>query len=62
MNDKSEDFDDECPDCEGTGMLDHTCETCAGVGWVDDPKGGTMSCPECGGDDCPSCSGTGQTF
>jgi hypothetical protein len=56
-----EDEDWTCTECDGTGMLMPNCPKCAGDGWVDDPSdGGTMVCPECGGDKCETCDGTGE--
>lgn len=51
----------KCEACDGTGMAVPDCETCGGYGWVDDERdGGTMSCPDCGGDKCDACSGSGE--
>jgi hypothetical protein len=30
-------------------MANPDCETCEGNGWVYDPMGGTMMCPDCDG-------------
>lgn len=54
--------DVKCKMCDGTGMADPDCPECEGCGWVEDPEnGGTMSCPECGGDECAYCDGTGRS-
>ena len=49
-----------CPECEHTEAegcyCEHCddrvlCSVCGGAGWVDDPSdGGTMTCPDCGGE------------
>lgn len=49
----------ECPHCNGKKMEFPDCEECEGRGWVDDPDGGTMSCPECDGESCSICDGEG---
>lgn len=49
----------ECPHCNGKKMEFPDCEECEGRGWVDDPDGGTMSCPECNGESCSTCDGEG---
>lgn len=49
-----------CSACEGTKMLVPDCETCSGNGWVEDPRGGTMMCPDCDGAECEHCHGTGD--
>lgn len=50
----------ECQHCKGTCVEFPECETCGGNGWVDDPDdGGTISCPECGGEKCSTCEGSG---
>lgn len=51
-----------CEACDGTGYAHDECPTCERNGWVDDPKGGTMTCPDCGGDAaayCGVCEGEG---
>lgn len=48
----------ECPNCSGTGEAS-VCDGCNGYGWVEDPDGGTMTCPECGGERCSFCDGEG---
>lgn len=50
----------KCEVCNGTRMAVPDCEKCEGNGWVYDPTGGTMCCPECGGDECEACDGTGE--
>ena len=49
----------ECPHCNGKKMEFPDCEECEGRGWVDDPEGGTMMCPECNGESCSECGGEG---
>ena len=49
----------ECPHCNGKKMEVPDCEECEGRGWVDDPDGGTMACPECNGESCSVCDGEG---
>ena len=49
----------ECPHCNGKKMEVPDCEECDGRGWVDDPDGGTMVCPECSGESCSVCDGEG---
>lgn len=50
----------ECPHCSGKKMELPDCEECEGRGWVEDEElGGTMSCPECGGETCSTCGGEG---
>jgi hypothetical protein len=51
----------KCEACNGTRMAVPDCETCEGNGWVyDEEDGGTMCCPDCGGDECDVCHGTGE--
>ncbi len=50
----------ECPHCNGKKMEVPDCEECEGRGWVDDPDGGTMICPECDGESCSVCGGEGE--
>lgn len=53
--------DHQCPDCEGTGNSVPHCKTCEDRRWVyDEEDGGTMCCPDCGGDACETCGGTGE--
>lgn len=52
----------DCPHCETTKMEFPHCKTCNGYGWIDDPKGGTMTCPECNGEECSECNGEGYVF
>jgi len=47
----------ECPHCNGKKVEVPDCEECEGRGWVDDPDGGTMTCPECNGETCSVCGG-----
>ena len=49
----------ECPHCNGKKMEVPDCEECEGRGWVDDPDGGTMTCPECDDESCSVCGGEG---
>lgn len=49
-----------CSECNGEGYEHQECETCGRDGWVEDPDdGGTMSCPECGGDSAEPCCAEG---
>jgi hypothetical protein len=59
-NDKPRE-DWKCEPCNGTGKAVPDCETCEGNGWVDDPDGGTMTCPDCDDEKCEVCRGTGET-
>lgn len=52
--------DFKCRACDGTGMDEPDCSLCTGKGWVDDPRGGTMTCPNCDGDKCSRCNGSGE--
>ena len=48
-----------CPHCNGKKMEVPDCEECKGRGWISDPGGGTMTCPECDGESCSVCGGDG---
>ncbi|MCD8097007.1 MAG: hypothetical protein LUE31_03020, partial [Lachnospiraceae bacterium] len=61
------DYEETCPDCEGSGTRSETCSTCGGSG--------SETCPDCGGsgevesgmdedgnsvyETCPNCGGSG---
>lgn len=60
MTSPTNEKDEPCKHCNGTGRAVPDCEVCEGNGWVDDPDdGGTMTCPECNDDKCDFCGGEG---
>ncbi len=56
-------MNEPCKRCDGTGRTHDPCDTCDSNGWIDDLEdGGTMDCPDCGGESamvCPECEGDG---
>ena len=52
---------DDCPDCDGQGVIEADCEECNGTGTTDLEA----FCRECNGhgtydSDCETCEGTGK--
>jgi len=45
----------ECENCYGEGFQNDECGHCERDGYVDDPEGGTMTCPYCDGNSAEPC-------
>lgn len=55
-------FDLDCPACEGAGHSSHLCTSCDGTGrkTEDEPCEDCQGCGEIDDDDCEGCAGTGK--
>ncbi|MDD4157262.1 MAG: hypothetical protein PHY08_11885 [Candidatus Cloacimonetes bacterium] len=52
---------EECPTCDGRGIISSMCEHCGGTGYIDKPGGFKLVCGWCAGlgyteVDCPDCT------